>query len=502
MKSSILFALALSCAMLARPAQGQSNAAAFDTVVNRVGVALHARPRRRSLLGTSLLFVHDAGPIGPKHMQVALFDLDGEPTPAQRADVGAALQAVLAAPWQLVAHQTSRYGDDESWVYARPEGVHSDTVVCRLQRGQTTVVIAEEDPLALLNGIDQQGVVIWSHQSVVRGLWGGLGDGSGFGPGLAFETAAGLPNLAQLHGSAKVTYEGYLGTSLGIRIDPTGGDMHTFSLDLTGRYNVSPSVDFFGQGPSSPAQRAVFNLQERGAALTFGVRPSRTLKFGIGADYSGNRVFGGNEDGYANAQSVFAAQALPGMARGANLISGFAFAQYDGRDFPEAAHSGTYLRLSAADNEGTGHSNFHFWNYRADGRAYLPLKHFSDVLAGRVLAIWNRPEGGGEVPFFRLAELGDSDTLRGYRPYRFHGLNAATASLEYRHYFDDDWGAFLFGDVGQVYDFRAELTRRNMRATWGGGLLFNDGRKTSFKIFFGTTSDEGHRWFLTLGPTF
>ncbi len=119
------------------------------------------------------------------------------------------------------------------------------------------------------------------------------------------------------------------------------------------------------------------------------------------------------------------------------------------------------------------------------------------------MGIWNRPKAGELVPFFELARLGDSSTLRGYRPYRFYGLNAVTSSLEYRHYFDDDFGAFIFGDVGQVYDRRSELTRANMRATWGAGLLFNDGReKTSFKLFFGSTSDEGHRWFLTLGPTF
>ncbi|MGH9412307.1 MAG: BamA/TamA family outer membrane protein, partial [Terriglobales bacterium] len=324
-----------------------------------------------------------------------------------------------------------------------------------------------------------------------------------FGPGVAFATPAGSINLVQVHGSVQVTTESYLKTTLGFRLDPTGGDMQTFSLDLTGQYQVLPNEDFFGLGPNSSAQRAMYDLQERGLRLTFDVRPAQALHFGVGEDYSGNRVFGGREDGYANAQTTFSAAAAPGLARGANLVSTFGFLQYDTRDFPLSPHRGVYLRLDAADSNGTGHSGFGFWHYQADARGYLPLTHFRDVLAWRGLSTWNVAKAGEQVPFFQMARLGDSSMLRGYRPYRFYGLNAVASSLEYRHYFTDSFGAFLFGDIGQVYNVRSQLTRSNMRTTWGAGLLFNDNRrKTFFKIYFGITRGEGHRWFLTQGPSF
>jgi outer membrane protein assembly factor BamA len=403
----------------------------------------------------------------------------------------------------MVAHTTSKYGDEESWIYARPDGSRMKTIVCLLENGQATLVTSHANPQTMLNSLDERGITIWTNEGEVRGLWGGLGDGSGFGPGIAFETPNGPINVLELHGSTQVTYRRYLESTLGFRIDPTGGNMQTFTLDLTGRYRVHPDEDFFGLGPSSPAQRAMYDLQERGLALTFGIRPRRRLNFGIGEDYSGNRVFGGQDHREANAQTVFSPQLVPGLARGANLLSSFAFAEYDGRDYPDSAHRGIYVRLFGSDNDSTGNSNYDFWNYEADVRGYLPLTHYNDVLAWRGLSIWNITKGGAEVPFFRLARLGDSSTLRGYRPYRFYGLNAVTSSLEYRHYFDTDFGVFLYGDVGQVYDHRSELTRSNMRATWGAGVLCNDGRKhTEFKLFFGETSDEGHRWFLTLGPTF
>lgn len=499
----LLAGLALALTALAPRAFAANHDAEFESAVHGVAAALHSHPRHRRLLGAAELLVRGAEPIGSKDVHVALFDLDREPTDAEREGVGAALQAALPAPWQLIARDSARYGDRESWVYARPEGSRLETVVCLLERGQATLVMAQADPEAMLNSLQEPGMIVWTKDVSVRGLWSGLGDGSGFGPGIAFETPANEINLAQLHGSAQVTYEGYFESFLGFRFDPTGGDMRTFSLDLTGRYRLHPEEDFFGQGPLSPAQRTMYDWQERGLALTFGIRPARTVQLGVGEDYSGNRVFGGRDAQYANAQTAFSPQLVPGLARGANLLSTFAFFQFDGRDYPRNPHRGAYLRLAAADSDGTGHSGFGFWNYQADARAYLPLTHASDVLAGRVLGIWNRPKPGEEVPFFRLARLGDSSTLRGYRPYRFYGLNAVTSSLEYRHYFDESFGAFVFGDIGQVYDRRSELTRANMRTTWGAGLLFNDGRrKTSFKLFFGSTSDEGHRWFLTLGPTF
>ncbi len=500
-KAALIAALALAAA--APAAAGKAgDAAEFAAVARRVGAALRRPPRHRRLLGVSTLFLRGADLAGGKHVHLALFDLKGEPSRAARARVNAALAAALAAPWQLIAHRTSRYGSREAWIYARPNGPRMTTVVCLLQRGQATLVMANAKPQAILDSLQDRGIVLWSHRSLIRGLWGGLGDGSGFGPGLAFKTPSGPVNLLQLHGSAQVTSEGYFKSTLGFRFDPTGGDMRIFSLDLTGRYQANPDEDFFGVGPDSPAQRTMYDLQERGLALTFEARAARRLRFGAGEDYSGNRVFGGEDRGYANAQAVFSASQAPGLERGANLYSSFAFAEFDSRDFPRSPHRGVYLRLTASDNQGTGHSRFGYWHYGVDLRGYLPLTR-GDVLAWRGLSLWNTAKAGEAIPFFRLARLGDSSILRGYRPYRFYGRNAVASSLEYRHYFDPDFGAFLFGDLGQVYGARSELTRANLRTTWGAGLLFNDGRrKTVFKLFFGVTQQEGQRWFLTLGPTF
>jgi hypothetical protein len=475
----------------------------FDLVVERVSAALHKRPQYRRLLGATALVVRGADPTPAAGLHLAMFDTRHEATGDERQRVADALSQTLLPPWQLVVHKTARHGDQETWVYARQDGTRIKMLVSALENGQATLVTVRVKPDAVVSGLDHEQVTtIWSNQSDVKCLWSGVGDGSGFGPGIAFQTADGPVNLLQLHGSGQVTYRHYLDTTLGARLDPTGHDMRIFSLDLTGRYRVRPEEDFFGIGPTSPAERTMYDLQERGLRLTLGAQAEKWLKFGIGEDYSGNRVFGGRAEGYANAQQTFASALVPGLARGANLFSSFTFAELDKRDYPDNAHKGAFLRLSAADYDGTGHSNWGFWNYTADARAYVPLTRYNDVLAWRGLGMWNAAKGGAEIPFFMLARLGDSSTLRGYRPYRFYGRNALTSSLEYRHFFDCDWGVFGFTDVGQVFDLPAQLTRRNMRLTWGGGLLFGSGRRhIENKLFFGKT-DEGHRWFLTWGPTF
>ncbi len=494
--------VALAAIAVPLPLCAASPKSAFKIAVHRVSLVLHVHPRHRRLLGASALLIRGVDLIGSRHVHLEIFDLYGEPSRAERARIGAALHSSLPAPWQLIAHRVSRYGRRETWIYGLAQGNRMTTLICLLERGQATMVMANANPQTLLDNLQGPGIVLWRKKMLVRGLWGGLGDGSGYGPGFAFRTPSGPFNLVQLHGSTQVTTYKYLKSTLGFRFDPTGGDMRTYSLDLTGHYFVGPDEDFFGIGPNSPAQRTEYDLQQRGAKLTLGVRLARALRLGVGEQVSDTRIFGGEGEGEANAQLVFSSVNVPGLARGANLYGAFAFFQVDTRDYPQSPHRGIFLRLSGSDNNGMGHSHFGFWRLSLDGRGYLPLTHH-DVLAGRVLSIWNLVKAGDQVPFFDLAKIGDSSILRGYRPYRFQGLNAVAASLEYRHYFGNDFGVFLFNDLGQVYDTRSQLTRSNLRATWGAGLLFNDSRrKTDIKLFFGVTRHEGHRWFLTLGPTF
>src|SRR5439155_16977770 len=94
------------------------------------------------------------------------------------------------------------------------------------------------------------------------------------------------------------------------------------------------------------------------------------------------------------------------------------------------------------------------------------------VLALRFIGNFNDPKGGSQIPFFRLAKLGDLSTLRGYGTYRFQARNSIASSIEYRYRLGRWMDAFLFNDWGQVFDHVSEINSKNLHATFGGGIQF------------------------------
>ncbi|MBS1808218.1 MAG: BamA/TamA family outer membrane protein [Acidobacteria bacterium] len=341
--------------------------------------------------------------------------------------------------------------------------------------------------------------VYFSHP-IVHPRFGGIGDGSGFGLGVEFtNNVSKSPNLklsALLHG----TFRRYLLTSAGISVDPTRGGRERFQLDFTGRYQLRPREQFYGLGPDSlRSNRSNYNLQERGFNFASVFKPTKSLRLGAGLDFSSTRIFDGTDNRFAKTPKLF--PALPGIARGASLLSPQIFIEFDQRNDKGNTTKGVYANLMASSNDSVGKDDFGFVNLKLDARGYLPLGTPRRVLAARLIGNFNNEKGGSHIPFFRLARLGDAQTLRGYRPFRFYGRNALAANLEYRFELIPGIGALAFTDVGQVFDRRAQLSAQGLHATWGGGVEFKSKKSTMFRILVGK-SGEGTRLIFGFGQTF
>ncbi|MDA2913364.1 outer membrane protein assembly factor [Acidobacteriia bacterium AH_259_A11_L15] len=336
----------------------------------------------------------------------------------------------------------------------------------------------------------------------IQPLFGGLGDGSGFGGGAYLSTAEWLSKNLNVFFTSHLTSRKYFETVLGTRADPTAGSLQDFSIDFIARYRLRPEEDFWGLGPQSLRdQRTNYDLQERGVGLTASVHLPRRVNLGVGVDYSSSRIFAGEDDRFATTQEVFGSSDLPGLDEGAKLLGTFAFAEFDGRDQAGNPRSGAYVRFVVTSNDSVSRGDFGFWNYLLDARGYIPLGTKRRVLALRVLGIFNERKGGSEIPFFRLARLGDSQTLRGYDTYRFHGRNAVASNIEYRYQLVEGIQAVLFTDIGQVFDRRSEFSTENIHATFGGGVHFTSKKSVFLRILVGK-SGEGARIFFSFGPTF
>jgi hypothetical protein len=330
-------------------------------------------------------------------------------------------------------------------------------------------------------------------------LFGNLGDGSGFGGGVRLSTADRISTNTQFFLSTHLTAKRYLETIVGAQTDPTGGARKVFNLELAARYRLRPEENFFGLGPqSSFADQSAYYLQERGVGLTASLRLHRRVRVGAGVDYSSSRVFEGRDDD-ATTQDRFGNNQL--LAQGAALLGLSAFAELDHRDQPSNPRRGAFLRLSAASYDSVGRGDFGFVNLQLDTRGYLPLGSERRVLALRLLGDFNSPKGGSQIPFFRLARLGNTQTLRGFESNRFYGRHALAASIEYRYALSGGMEAVTFTDLGQVFNRWSEFNRQNFRATFGGGVQFKSEKSVFFKILV-ARSGEGTRLFLSFGPTF
>jgi hypothetical protein len=334
----------------------------------------------------------------------------------------------------------------------------------------------------------------------IHARFGGLGDGSGFGLGVEFTNNTSQPSNVRLSSILHATFRQYVLASAGISVDPTGGKRERFHLDFTGRYTLRPRDNFYGLGFDSRLNnRSNYDLQERGFNLMVDWKMTKALRIGAGVDFSAARVFDGQDNRFAKTPKLF--PTLPALARGATLLSPQAFIELDKRDSVGNPTKGVFANFTANSNDSVGKDDFGFVNLRFDARGYVPLGTPRRVLAARLLGNFNQAKGGSQIPFYRLARLGDSQTLRGFRPLRYYGSNALAASLEYRFELIPGIGALVFTDAGQVYEQRAQLSAQNMRATYGGGIEFKSKKSTMFRILVGNSA-EGMRVIIGFGPTF
>ncbi|HVF26753.1 MAG TPA: BamA/TamA family outer membrane protein [Pyrinomonadaceae bacterium] len=344
----------------------------------------------------------------------------------------------------------------------------------------------------------------------IRPTFGGLGDGSGFGAGVYLSTANRLSENYKLFFSAHATMKSYVETLAGAEFTPknfAGGRMR---FDLVGRYRLRPQENFWGTGTnSSRSDRATYRLSEQGVRAESSVRVARPLRVGALVDYSSSTVTNGRSGRFAGVGERFGVADLPGFGSRVALFGAGFFAEYEGRDQPANPHAGFYARVAATSNDSVGRGDYGFVNYSMDARGYVPLGTKRRTLALRLLGDFNDAKGGSDVPLFRLARLGDSETLRGYATHRFHGRNAVHGTIEYRYQLASSFEpgglggieAVAFTDAGQVFNNRREFSLKNLRATWGGGLQFASQRSALFRVLY-ARSPEGGRVMFSFGPSF
>ena len=267
-------------------------------------------------------------------------------------------------------------------------------------------------------------------------------------------------------------------------------------------YRWAPKFDFFGIGPDSRAEdRASFRQRDTLFEAVGGYRvlPRLTLSARLG---SYDVALGPGEDKVLpQIEESFEPASIPGLVESPPGFWRFgAAAVFDARDVARNPHrggllAGEWLRYAQRDGGASTFSRF-----ALDGRAYVTLGHPQRVLALRAYLSKDEPRPGARVPFYLLACLGSSHTLRAFDSQRFRGEKLALFQAEYRWEASPSIELALFLDRGAVAATTDDPLDQ-FRTDGGIGLRFKTHEATllRFDVAWGS---EGTRLAFRFNPSF
>lgn len=327
--------------------------------------------------------------------------------------------------------------------------------------------------------------------SVVRGS--GLGLGVGYrrrpaGQRLLFESTAAW------------TYRDYRALQISGGLPAIAGRPVAVTTGV--RWFDYPQEDFFGLGRRSlAADRVSFTL--RGSDTFAQVQTRRAGWFVLRGRAGVQRfdVTEGRDARFPSLEARFDDRSAPGSADAPTLRYAESSLGIDTRDQPGNTRGGGHYTLTVGAYRGGHGGDFDFNRIDVKLMQVFPIFDKKRGITLHALASRIDPAGDARVPFFLMPTVGGSDSLRGYRDFRFRDAAAVNLNAEYR------WEAFsaldlaLFVDAGDVGPTWRSIVGAHLRSSWGLGFRFNTNRRVFLRVDV-AGGREGPRIWTSLSPVF
>lgn len=351
---------------------------------------------------------------------------------------------------------------------------------------------------------------------------GNLSTGSGFAPAVRFWSPDTGGSPFDIQSSAAYSTRGYQQYDLQFGKYDEKAPEYFLSANRTGirpvgdilvrerrsflyadlRYQYFPQEDFFGLGPDSQESERTDYLQESATySVVAGYQFARWFGAGLRAGLLQVNIGPGTDSRFPTTQEVFTPAEAPGLYDQPLFYHLTSSAIFDLRDKPKNPHSGGMLGLSFTWVDDSRTDLFRFRRFALDGRYYLPLGSVARVLALRAFASTDSADNGQVVPFYLMDTLGGSQTLRGFREFRFRDTNLMYLSAEYRWEAVPAIEGVLFYDTGKVFSDRSDFNFDNLEDSWGAGIRLKTSNAVIVRFDVGF-SREGTRYFLKFAPSF
>lgn len=269
------------------------------------------------------------------------------------------------------------------------------------------------------------------------------------------------------------------------------------------RYRDFPQEDFYGLGnASSRVNRTNYAIEStdiNGRAI-LNVLP--WLRVGTEFGRFKPEIGSGTDPRFRSVEEVFTDAEAAGLAAQPIFWQYTPYIEVDYRDYPGNARSGGLWRASFGTWKDRTLNQFDFHRFDAETAHYFPIFDKKRVIAVHVGLSYVNNETGDRVPFYFLPYIGGSDTVRGFREFRFRDENILFMNAEYR------WEAFsgldmaLFFDAGEVREDWQDIDLQDLKTSYGVGFRFNTYKNVFLRFDVAAGGREGTRMFLKFGPAF
>ncbi|MGE0816339.1 MAG: BamA/TamA family outer membrane protein [Vicinamibacterales bacterium] len=329
-------------------------------------------------------------------------------------------------------------------------------------------------------------------------LVGSVARGSGWGVGAGYRRRP-LDGRLRVDTSAAITFRNYQTAQFTVSAPRLAG--RPIELSTGTRWYDYPQEDFFGLGRQSNVDdRVSFTL--RGLDV-FGQAAARRAGGFVTRARAGVHRYEtgrGRDAKYPTAGDLFTEATAPGLTEAPTLAYAEGAVGIDTRDEPGNTRSGGLYTVGVGlfrDRRG----DFDFNRIDVTLLHVIPIFDKKRGITLHAAASRIAPVAGGRVPFFLMPTVGGSDSLRGYRDFRFRDAAAVVLNAEYR------WEAFsgldlaLFVDAADVGPTWRSLVGADLRSSWGLGFRFNTNRRVFLRLD-AAGGREGARLWVAMGPSF
>ena len=288
--------------------------------------------------------------------------------------------------------------------------------------------------------------------------------GAGTGVGVGFTRGT----RTQFNATAAYTSRGYRRVSAAVTMKDIGGK--PIEWQLRAQQFELPEEDFFGFGTSSVEEnRTSYLLEGFEAGSGIRVSPWKYIDLTGGITYTSSRTASGEDPRYPSAETLFGSS-LAGFGDAPDYVRADIGVAFDWRDNPLHPHNGGRYALRLSDYRDQNRNAYSFQRVDVDVHQYVPLPDRYRTLALRATGTFTDAAKGHDVPFFEQPTLGGSQTLRGFREFRFRDRNSLAMTAEYRW---EAWWALdgaLFVDAGTVAPTWQGLRLNDIDVTYGFGF--------------------------------